>query len=446
MRTEYVIVSSGWLLRRSACAGSRILLLFIALVLAPATRGDARDYDQDMRTLAERKDVQEAFRVIESLEGVSESELIELTEIPAPPYQESKRARRFASMLRDAGMADVAIDEQGNVLTRWHGTSGARTVALVAHLDTVFPAGTDVEVRREGDKLFAPGVGDNSRGLVVMLSLIKAMQASRIATRDDILFVASVGEEGIGDLRGVKYLHRAGGPRIDEFIAIDGGSDERVVNHAIGSIRYRLVFNGPGGHSWGAFGLANPAHALSRAIYYFDLEASDFVESGIRTSYNIGRVGGGTSVNSIPFESWAEVDMRSENPARLELIDAIFHRCVARALEEANDQRDRGEPLSVDVETLGRRPSGIVAPETPLIQRALAATRYFGIEPELGSGSTDANVAIALGIPATTISRGGSSGGAHSLDEWWSGVDGHIGIQKALLITLASTGVVDQQR
>lgn len=437
-------MSSGWLLRRSGFVGSRFLLLFIALVAAPVTRADARDYDREIRALAERADVQEAFQIIESLAGVSESELIELTEIPAPPYQESRRALRFASMLRDAGMEDVALDEQGNVLTRWHGAAGARTVALVAHLDTVFPPGTDVKVRREGDKLFAPGVGDNSRGLVVMLALIKALQASGITTRDDILFVASVGEEGVGDLRGVKYLHRADGPQIDELIAIDGGSDERVVNHAIGSNRYRLVFNGPGGHSWGAFGLVNPAHALSRAIYYFDLEASDFVESGVKTSYNIGRVGGGTSVNSIPFESWAEVDMRSESPARLELIDAIFQRSVARALAEANAQRDRGEPLSVDVETLGRRPSGIVAPETPLIQRTLAATRYFGIEPVLGSGSTDANVAIALGIPATTISRGGISGGAHSLDEWWSGTDAHIGIQKALLIALATTGVVDR--
>ncbi len=432
-------------MHRSGCAGSRLLLLFIALVFASTTRGDVRDYDVEMRALAERKDVQEAFRVIESLEDVSEAELVELTEIPAPPFQESQRAGRFASMLRDAGMDDVAIDEQGNVLTRWRGVSGARTVALVAHLDTVFPAGTDVEVRREGTKLFAPGVGDNSRGLVVMLALIKAMRASAIATRDDILFVGSVGEEGVGDLRGVKYLHRPGGPQIDEFIAIDGGSDERVVNHAIGSNRYRLVFNGPGGHSWGAFGLANPAHALSRAIYYFDLEAGDFVQTGDRTSYNVGRIGGGTSVNSIPFETWAEVDLRSENPARLELIDAILQRSVERALAEANEQRDRGEPLSVTVETLGKRPSGIVEVATPLIQRALAATRYFGIEPALGSGSTDANVAIARGIPAVTISRGGTSGGAHSLDEWWSGVDGHIGIQKVLLITLASVGVPAQE-
>jgi len=239
----------------------------------------------------------------------------------------------------------------------------------------------------------------------------------------------------------MKHLFREGGPKLDQFIVVDGGSTERVLNHAIGSHRYRLTFRGPGGHSWGAFGLANPAMALSRAIHYFDEEAGELVISGPRTSYSVGRIGGGTSVNSIPFENWAEVDMRSSDPERLEQIDAVFHRAVERALAEQNERRRLGDPLTVDVDLIGDRPSGLVDPATPLIQRALAATRFFGVEPELSNGSTDANVPIARGIPATTIGRGGDGGGAHSLHEWWTNKDGHLGIQKALLLLVASAGV-----
>jgi acetylornithine deacetylase/succinyl-diaminopimelate desuccinylase-like protein len=267
------------------------------------------------------------------------------------------------------------------------------------------------------------------------------MVRSGIRTRGDVLFVASVGEEGLGDLRGVKHLFREGGPKIDQFIAVDGGSTDRVLNKAIGSYRYKITFKGPGGHSWGAFGLGNTAHALARFIYHFDEEAGEFVITGPRTSYNIGRIGGGTSVNAIPFENWAEVDMRSEDPTQLNKIDEIMKRAVERALEEQNARKRRGEPLEVEVEMLGNRPSGTVEPSTPLIQRALAATRHFGVEPQLETGSTDANVPISLGVPATTIGRGGEGEGAHALHEWWANVDGHLGIQKALLLAVASAGI-----
>jgi tripeptide aminopeptidase len=399
------------------------------------------DYDAQMQALASRPEVQVAFDLIEASERDSDAELIALTQIPAPPFQEAERAEYFAELLRASGVQEVSIDEAGNVLAWWRGSTGGCTVAVVAHLDTVFPAETDLTVRRQDDRLYAPGIGDNSRGLVLLLSMLRALQGAEITTTGDILFVASVGEEGLGDLRGMKYLFREGGPQIDAVIAIDGGNDARVLNHAIGSHRYRLKVSGPGGHSWGAFGMANPAHALASAIYYFNQQASDLVASGPRSSYNIGRLGGGTSVNAIPFESWAEIDMRSEDPTQLELLDSLFQRCVARALAEHNEARTRGPALTVEIEPIGNRPSGKVAEETPLIQRALAATRYFGIEPILGSGSTDANVPIARGVPATTISRGGSSGGAHSLNEWWSGTNSHIGVQRALLITLASAGV-----
>ena len=192
----------------------------------------------------------------------------------------------------------------------------------------------------------------------------------------------------------MKHLFRDGGPKIDAFIAIDGTSNTRVLNHAIGSHRYRVRFLGPGGHSWGAFGLGNPAHAMARAIKLFDDRAGEYVTAGAKTTYNIGRIGGGNSVNSIPFENWMEVDMRSMEPGRLEEIDAIFQAAMTEALAEQNELRRDGEELTVDIEMIGDRPSGMVATDTPLIQRALAATRAVGAEPELSMGSTDSNVPI----------------------------------------------------
>jgi acetylornithine deacetylase/succinyl-diaminopimelate desuccinylase-like protein len=269
------------------------------------------------------------------------------------------------------------------------------------------------------------------------------MNQASIETDADLLFIGTVGEEGLGDLRGVKHLFRDGGPRIDSWIAVDGGGLSGIVHQGLGSHRYRVTFKGPGGHSWGAFGLANPVHGLARAVHYFDKEAAPYVAAGPRTSYNIGRIGGGTSVNSIPFEAWLEVDMRSVSPERLEGIDALFKTAVAKAVGEQNASRRSGDPLSVDVQMVGDRPSGAVDPETPLVQRAMAATRYFDAEPRLGTGSTDSNVPIALGIPAVTIGRGGAGGGTHSLREWWANRYGHLAIQRALLITLAEAGVVD---
>ena len=412
-----------------------------ALFVAVAAIGQEIDADREIQDIASRPEIQKAFEIIVELEPETEKNLIELTEIPAPPFKEEVRAARYLELMRQAGIENASIDEEGNVLGEWPGTEGLETVAFVAHLDTVFPEGTDVTVKRKGDELHAPGIGDDTRGLALMIAVIQAMKRAEVKTRDNVLFVASVGEEGLGDLRGVKHLFREGGPRIDQFIAVDGGSTERVLNHATGSHRYRLTFKGPGGHSFGAFGLGNPAHALSRAIYYFDQAAGEYVISGTKTTYNIGRIGGGTSINSIPFENWAEVDMRSNDPKRLEEIDAIFQEAVKRALDEQNELRRDGEPLTVDVDLIGNRPSGIVDPSTPLIKRALAATRHFGVEPKLTTGSTDANVPIARGIPATTIGRGGDGEGGHSLHEWWTNKDGHLGIQKALLILVASAGL-----
>ena len=425
---------------KSSAIAAGIALAVCSPRPAPAQPPDP-GYDAAIRALAARPEVRRALALVRTLERTAEAPLIELTQIPAPPFGETERGRRFAALLRATGLADVTIDEPGNVIARRPGTAGLGAVALVAHLDTVFPPGTDVTVHRRGDRLYAPGIGDDTRGLVVLLIIAEALERARVRTRADVLLVGSVGEEGLGDLRGVRHLLRPGGPRIDQFIAIDGGSDEEVVNQALGSRRFRVTVTGPGGHSWGDFGLANPAHALARAIDYFDRAASAVDGVGTSASYNVGRIGGGTSVNAVPREAWAEVDMRSTDPERLERLDALLQSSVVRAVDEQNRTRHRGAPLDTGLELIGDRPSGLVDPRAPLVRHALAVTRYLGLRPRLGAASTDANLPIARGIPAVALGRGGVGGGAHSVDEWWSPRDAHVATQRALLLLLAAAGV-----
>ena len=421
--------------------GLRFAVLLAGALCMPA---QATDYEREIETLKARDDVREALRYIADADDEAEARLIELTEIPAPPFKEANRAEYYAYLLEEAGLDDVSLDDEGNVVARLAGTRGERTLALVAHVDTVFPEGTDVKVTKDGDRYCAPGIGDNSRGLVAMLLIAQAIDAADIETEHDILFVGSVGEEGIGDLRGVRHLLRDGGPRIDEFIAIDGGGSSRITATAVGSIRYRLRIAGPGGHSYGAFGLANPAHALARAIAAFDDAAHEFVNTdGTKTTYNVGRIGGGTSVNSIPFENWAEVDMRSADPSRLLQIDAIFRESVTAAVDAQNEKRARGEMLTATFDRIGYRPAGETPLDAPLVRRVMAAMRHGGVEPALREGSTDANVPMSLGIPAVTIGGGGSTTGAHSLAECWLDRNSSDAVQNALIMTLLTVGVVD---
>jgi acetylornithine deacetylase/succinyl-diaminopimelate desuccinylase-like protein len=400
-------------------------------------------YIEEINALLADERVREGMAHILDIEPQSRSNLIELTEIPAPPFGEAKRAARFAEMLREAGLTDVTIDEEGNAIGRRPGRSSDRVVAYAAHLDTVFPAETDVTVRFDDDKMFAPGIGDNTRGLVTVLGVLRAMEHAGIETEADVLFIGNVGEEGLGDLRGVKYLFRDGGPRIDTFIAVDGGESDRIVYGGVGSHRYRITFRGPGGHSWGAFGLANPHHALGRAIQIFDENAPTVTSVGEKTSYNIGRIGGGTSINSIPFESWMEVDMRSGSQDKLDDIDAVLQAAVEQALQEENAGRLDGPALTVDVERVGTRPAATQPLTNAIVQRSMAATSAFGIEPSLRISSTDSNLPISKGVPAVTMSRGGVSEGSHSPDEWWQNVDGHVGIQIGLVTLLAEAGLAD---
>lgn len=395
--------------------------------------------EKEISQLLKDKSIQSAFDYIESIEEETNKNLIDLTEIAAPPFMESERALAFKQMFVDAGADNVSIDEVGNVIVVKKGTEGGKIIALDAHLDTVFPEGTAVKVQQKGDTLYAPGIGDDTRGLSMLLAIFKAMKHKNIKTKADIWFVATVGEEGLGDLRGVKHLFRKDAPKISSWISIDGGEIGRVNNAGLGSVRYKAMFTGKGGHSWGAFGLANPHHALGYAIKEFSEKAKEFTDEGPKTSFNIGRIGGGTSVNSIPFESWMEVDMRSIDRNRLIEIDGIFKKAMQTALDEYNATGIEDE-ISLELIKIGDRPSGELALDTPLVQRAIGATTIFGYNASLTRGSTNSNIPISMGIPAVTIGRGGVGGGAHSLNEWWLNENGAEAIKLALLLTVAEAG------
>jgi tripeptide aminopeptidase len=435
------------LLRR--CAAPPLLLAAIlplacvtpsAIAATPASASP--QYAAEMASLMADDRVAAALAYLPTLKDQSEQELIMLTEVAAPPFKEDLRAARFAQMLRDAGLEDVHIDAVGNVIGRRPGQGSGKRIAYAAHLDTVFPEGTDVSVTVDGDKLRAPGIGDNTRGLITLLEALRAMDHAGIDTDADILFIGNVGEEGLGDLRGVKHLFRDGAEAIDTFIAVDGSDAASIVYGGVGSHRYRVTFRGPGGHSWSAFGLANPQHALGRAIALFDENAPTVTGSGEKTSYNVGRIGGGTSINSIPFEAWMEIDMRSGKQDKLDAIDAVLQSAVRKALEQENAGRLDGPELTVDVRRVGTRPAAMGNADSALVQRAVAATQALGIIPELKISSTDSNLPISKGIPAVTMSRGGTSGNAHSLNEWWQNVDSHLGPQIGLLTLLAEAGLV----
>ena len=428
----------------------RILFLTLFLVPIQFIFGQSGEdltiqpiYQNAVNQILEKTIVKDAFDLIKKEDDLTLKEHILLTEIPAPPFKEEARAKKFKEMLIETGIDSVWIDSIGNVIGLRKGSIGKKKVVLNAHLDTVFPEGTDTKVEIVEDTLFAPGVGDDTRGLAMVLAVLRTMNKLNIKTEADILFIGTVGEEGLGDLRGVKHLFSPSGPKIDSWIAIDGGDLGRVNFKALGSYRYRVTFRGPGGHSWGAFGLGNPHHALGAAIKHFVKKADQFTSYGPKTSYNVGRIGGGTSVNSIPFSSWMEIDMRSFRPERLDSMAIILKEAVQKGLDEQNEIRRDGRPLTVEIDFIGNRPSGELSPQLPLIQRAMASLKYFGVKPHITRGSTDSNIPISMGIPAVTIGRGGDAAWAHSLLEWWANKDGHKAIQYTLLFLLAEANLAE---
>ncbi|MBQ4913085.1 M20/M25/M40 family metallo-hydrolase [Maribacter sp. MMG018] len=402
-----------------------------------------KKYSKEIVRLAKAKKVEAAFAYIEELKDQTTKDHIVLTEVLAPPFKEDEKGVVFMNMLKKAGVDSIWTDKVGNVIGLKKGTSGTSGyVGIDAHLDVVFPEGTDVTVKKVGDTLKAPGIGDDTRALANLISMVKAMNKADIKTEKDLLIVGTVGEEGLGDLRGMKYIFNESGLDIDSWIAIDGGSMGRISNAGLGSKRYKVLVKGKGGHSWGAFGLANPHHALGKVIDEFSKAAWTYTSGDIpKTSFNVGRIGGGTSVNSIPFESWMEVDMRAISPKNLDEIEEILKTSVKKAIAEYNASGVKDE-VTYELIKIGDRPSGELSHTIPLVQRSMAATEYFGATPSLGRGSTNINIPVSKGIPAVCIGRGGSGGGAHSLHEWYVNDEpGDESVKLALLITLAQAGL-----
>jgi tripeptide aminopeptidase len=407
--------------------------------------------------LSAHERIRAARHHIERTDEVTLARQAALSAIPAPTGAETRRAARTADLFREVGLRDVIIDEVGNVHGWLRGDEergtrdGSAPVVLAAHLDTVFGADVRVAVERRGERLEGPGIADNARGLAVLIGVAEALVRARVSTARPILCVATVGEEGAGDLRGVKYLlngktnvaARHAVPLHESpsaFIALDGAGLERIVHRALGSRRYRVTFRGPGGHSWAAFGVANPANAVGRAIA---LLADLPVKSEPRTTCAVVRLGGGTGLNSIPQEAWVDLDLRSEEPKALAQLDVTVRAALDRAADDENRRRTTGSAaLSVHVQLVGDRPSGVTPRTHPLVQVAVAANRALGRDAELASASTDANVAIGLGIPAIALGAGGRAGDAHLTTEWYENSDGSLGVLRALLVTAAMAEVV----
>ena len=416
------------------------LVLRSALSLVVAALPAAFAQAQSPTQLATRADVRAALDALKSSNDWTLQQQVALCEIPAPPFMETARGVAYKAAFEKIGLTNVRVDAAGNVIGERRGTGPGPTVVLAGHLDTVFPEGTDVRVKNERGRLTGRGIGDDCRGLAVVLATARALQASKIQTPGTIIFVGNVGEEGPGNLRGTRHLfdkELAG--KIDYFISVDGVGDG-ITSRAVGSNRYRVTYKGRGGHSYGAFGNPNPAHALGRAIAAIaDLQ----VPTSPKTTFNVGIIRGGTSVNSIPFEASMDVDMRSESARSLAALDARMQRALRRALAAENARWPKAkDKLTLAIDTVGIRPAGTQPDSARIVRVASDAARVLGWSAELSASSTDANVPIGMGRPGITIDGGGTGGGAHGLDEWYEdGPRGWLGPQWAALIVLSLAGV-----
>ena len=423
------------MIRKNVFAMAAALATALVLPFAPAHAGQAASGSLPASLYAQ----------LDSQYDEVIADLIRITETPAPPFKERARAELFAAMLRDAGLDDVTIDDEGNVLALRPGTQDAATdgsvFVVAAHLDTVFPEGTPITVRREGDRLMAPGIGDDSLGLASMLVWARLLEANGIVTSQPILFVATVGEEGPGDLRGVRHLFTKGAfaGRIGGFLSIDNADAGRIVHAAVGSRRYRLAFNGPGGHSYGAFGIVNPMAAMAgavRGIYAIQVPAEP------KTTYAASVVSGGTSVNSIPNQILLEVDMRSGDPAVLAQLERAVLAAAEAAVAGENVARStRTGSITLDPQLTGDRPAGTTPADHQLVRAALAASQAAGFAARLDESSTDSNIPMSLGIPAITIGTGAGGGRTHSVDEYLeTGRERFVaGLSVGLSVILAQT-------
>jgi tripeptide aminopeptidase len=393
------------------------------------------DLKRRIDELTRRPEVAEAIAFARERDAETLALQVELSEIPSPPFGEGARAARVGGLMCDAGLAGAAPDEVGNVVTLRPGTGAGGPLVVSAHLDTVFPAGTDVSVRREGDLYRGPGISDDARGLAALIVLARMLESSGIRTRRPLLFVATVGEEGAGDLRGVKRLFAEGGAGrgASGFVSLDGAGIERIVVDALGVRRYHVEIAGPGGHSWADWGLPNPIHLLARLgsrLTDLDLPLHP------RSTLTIARVGGGKSINAIPQNAWMEIDTRSAGTDGLDRLESEIRAAAAGVVAGQ-------EGVTVEVTIVGDRPAGRTDRDSLLVRAAVAATEALGGEPLLALSSTDANVPMALGIPALTLGCGGEAGKAHTTREWYRNVRGPDGLVRILHTVLLTAGMAD---
>lgn len=424
-------------------AVSRILLTTALLATTSAIAAQAElppippAVGESYAKLAARSEVAEALAAIKSAGARMLEEQIRINEIPAPPFKEQVRAEYYLKKMREAGLPDAYIDKEGNVIGLRKGAGNGPKLVISAHLDTVFPEGTDVKVREKDGRYHAPGIYDDALGLTNLLTLLETLTKSGIRTVGDIIFVGTVGEEELGDLRGVKALFRDL-KDIDGFISLDGVGLGRIVNQATGSHRYLATFKGPGGHSFAAFGLPSAIHAMGRAVAKIgDLVPPD----NPKTTFTVGTVSGGTSVNAIAATSTIGIDIRSNgNAALLE-----FEKKIISALHDAvreENARWKSDRISVEIRQVGNRPAGITPVDSPIVHAARAAMPRVGAQVRsITASSTDSNLPMSLGIPAITLSSSGTGGGSHSPGEWYTPVNNHVGAQNIFLLTLALTGM-----
>ena len=371
---------------------------------------------------------------------------LEMARIPAPPFGEAARGEWLRNRFQELRLTDVHMDEVGNVFGTLPGT-GKQAVSLSAHIDTVFPAGTPLNVRQQGNRLFGPGVSDNGAGLTALLGIIGAFQSANLTTRASLVFIGNVGEEGEGDLRGMRHIFAM--PRwrdsIRYSLVLDGAGSDTIVAEALGSRRFEVIVRGPGGHSWSDFGAPNPILVLARTLHAF-LQTP--VPSSPKTTFNVGVIRGGTSVNSIPESASMRIDIRSTSMAEMERLEALLRKSLGAAIEEearASEQRNpnhrRAAGLDQEVVAIGNRPAGELSPNAQILKVLRAVDAHLGNVAQVQRASTDANIPMSLGREAVAIGGGGTGGGAHTLQEWFDASGRDLGLTRILLAVLALAGL-----
>jgi tripeptide aminopeptidase len=422
---------------RTVKQGALCAILFVmplrSTLLPPASR------QFSSLPVAENPRVQTAMEWFKQNQAWIDEQQIRLTEIPAPSFQEEKRAEAVKALLAAEGLT-LHSDKLGNVIGELHGANSKDIILITAHLDTVFPTGTPIRVQREGVRLLGPGISDNGTGLAGLIALARAIHQAHVVPQRTILFAGNVGEEGEGNLRGMRALIDAYRPNLRAVVVLDGSGTDHVTTKALASRRMEVVITGPGGHSWSDFGMANPINALVRGSVRF---INTKISAVPRTTFNLGQIEGGTSVNSIPHEAKLKVDLRSESEDEIVRLEIAFRECMGAGVkDEMDNARDRTKGrLDWKINIIGSRPGGELPADSPLLAALRSADEYLGNQSRIERSSTDANIPLSLGIDAIAIGAGGNGGGAHSLQEWYEPAERELGLKRALLTILSLSGV-----